>query len=157
MWCFARFGTNCTVWKTWKTTAWKLCKYGVISGPYVPVFGLNTGKYGQEITPYLHTFYAENTDGVLIFTYKSHGYVLVQESEFTEKKQKHLVFSAEAAIWSCSQTSLRNTPGTVHFTVEFGWLIDIRVKWFYCLNWISVSRCFCCQDLVTIALVQILS
>ena len=28
-------------------------KYGVISGPYFPIFELNTGKYGPEITPYL--------------------------------------------------------------------------------------------------------
>ena len=50
-------------------TAWKLPKYGVISGPYFPVLGLNTeiygvnfipnrGKYGPEITPYLDTFHA---------------------------------------------------------------------------------------------------
>ena len=32
-------------------TAWKVSKYGVISGPYFPVFGLNTRKYGPEITP----------------------------------------------------------------------------------------------------------
>ena len=35
-------------------TAWKVSKYGVISGPYFP--GLNTGKYGPEITPYFDTF-----------------------------------------------------------------------------------------------------
>ena len=29
---------------------------GVISGPYFPVFSVNTGKYGPEITPYLDTF-----------------------------------------------------------------------------------------------------
>ena len=52
------------------TTAWKVSKYGVISGPYFLVFGLNTeitkqisvfnpntGKYGPEITPYLGTFH----------------------------------------------------------------------------------------------------
>ena len=38
-------------------TALKLSKYGVISGPYFPVFGLNTGKYGPEITPYLDNFH----------------------------------------------------------------------------------------------------
>ena len=32
--------------------------YAVISGPYFPVFGLNTGKYGPEITSYLNTFHA---------------------------------------------------------------------------------------------------
>ena len=35
-----------------------MSKYGVISGPYFPVFGLNTGKHGPEITPYLDTFHA---------------------------------------------------------------------------------------------------
>ena len=41
------------LWKeyTQAFTAWKVSKYGVISG-------LNTGKYGQEITPYLETFHA---------------------------------------------------------------------------------------------------
>ena len=34
-------------------------KYGEIR-PYFPVFGLNTGKYGPEITPYLDTFHAAN-------------------------------------------------------------------------------------------------
>ena len=28
------------------STAWKVSKYGVISGPYFPVFGLNTEIYG---------------------------------------------------------------------------------------------------------------
>ena len=35
-----------------------MSKYGVISGPYFPVFSPNTGKYGPEITPYLETFHA---------------------------------------------------------------------------------------------------
>ena len=33
-------------------------KCGVISGPYFPVFGPNTGKYEPEITLYLDTFHA---------------------------------------------------------------------------------------------------
>ena len=39
-----------------KVTAWKVSKHGVFSGPYFPVFGLNTGKYEQEKIPYLDTF-----------------------------------------------------------------------------------------------------
>ena len=35
-----------------------MSKYGVISGLYIPVLSLNTGKYGPEITPYLDTFHA---------------------------------------------------------------------------------------------------
>ena len=30
-------------------TAWDVLKYGAFHGPYFPVFGLNTGKYGPEI------------------------------------------------------------------------------------------------------------
>ena len=41
-----------------KNTAWKMSKYGVFSGPYYPVFGINTGKYGPEKAPYLNTFHA---------------------------------------------------------------------------------------------------
>ena len=32
----------------WFSTAHKVSKYGVFSGAYFPVFGLNTGKYGPE-------------------------------------------------------------------------------------------------------------
>ena len=35
-----------------------MSKYGVFSGPYYSVFGLNTGKYGPEKAPYLNTFHA---------------------------------------------------------------------------------------------------
>ena len=38
--------------------AGKVSKYGVFTGPYFPAFGLNTGKYGPEKTPYLDTFRA---------------------------------------------------------------------------------------------------
>ena len=30
-------------------TAWKVSKYGVISGPYFPVFGLDTEVYGVNL------------------------------------------------------------------------------------------------------------
>ena len=38
-----------------------MSKYGVFPGPYFPIFGLNTGKYGPEKTPYLDTFHATST------------------------------------------------------------------------------------------------
>ena len=31
-------------------TAWKESKYGVVSGPYFPVFGLNTERFMRENT-----------------------------------------------------------------------------------------------------------
>ena len=46
-------------------TAWKVPKYGVISSPYFPVFGLNTWKYGPEINPYLDTFYGVTLKQIL--------------------------------------------------------------------------------------------
>ena len=36
----------------------KVSKYGVIYGPFFPVFGRNAAKYGPEITPYWDTFHA---------------------------------------------------------------------------------------------------
>ena len=42
---------------TYPDTVWKESKYGVFSGPYFPIFGLNTEKYGPEKTPYLDTFH----------------------------------------------------------------------------------------------------
>ena len=48
----------------------EVSKYGVISGPYFPVFGLNTGKYGSEKTPYLDTFHAVISGKMNIITEK---------------------------------------------------------------------------------------
>ena len=49
-------GTNSNVYV--KSIAWKVSKYGVVSGPYFPVFSPNIGNYGPEITPYFDTFHA---------------------------------------------------------------------------------------------------
>ena len=38
-------------------TEWKVSKYEVISGPYIPVFSPNAGKYGPEMSPYLVSFH----------------------------------------------------------------------------------------------------
>ena len=35
-----------------------MSKYGVFSGPYSSIFGLNTGKDEPEETPYLNNFHA---------------------------------------------------------------------------------------------------
>ena len=47
-----------------------MSKYGVFSGPYFPVFGLNTGKYGLEKNSvfghFWHSQYYVNA------TFKSH-------------------------------------------------------------------------------------
>ena len=69
MFVFDILYTNSWVWVI--HTVWKVSKYGVISGPYFPTFGLNTerykylsvwspnaGKYRPEITPNLGTFHA---------------------------------------------------------------------------------------------------
>ena len=40
------------------STARKVSKYGVFSGPSFPVSGLNPEKYGPEKTPYLDSFHA---------------------------------------------------------------------------------------------------
>ena len=50
-------------------TSWNVSKNGVFSGPYFLVFGLNTGKYGPETTPYLDTFH---TLAILFFLILKH-------------------------------------------------------------------------------------
>ena len=44
-----------------RTTALKVSKYGVFSGPYFPAFSPNTGKYGPEKTSYVDTFHVLST------------------------------------------------------------------------------------------------
>ena len=39
-----------------------MSKYGVISGRFFPLFRLNIGKYGPEVTSYLDTFHAVYLD-----------------------------------------------------------------------------------------------
>ena len=63
-------------------TTWKLSKYGVISRPYFPVFGLNTGKCGPEITPYLDTFHAVSTACI--------GYFHIVANQYKKTKIKTL-------------------------------------------------------------------
>ena len=60
MFCIEKFFfVEFAVWYTPQTaTAWQESKYGVISGPYFPVFGLNTGIHQPEKTSYLDTFHA---------------------------------------------------------------------------------------------------
>ena len=48
-----------------------MSKDGVISGSCFPVFGLNTGRYGPEIAPYLDTFYAVNFKFQIYYEYDS--------------------------------------------------------------------------------------
>ena len=62
-----------------------MSKYGVISGPYFPAFGLNTeiygvisvfspdtGKYRPKITPYLDTFHIVETINLVDLTFEAH-------------------------------------------------------------------------------------
>ena len=60
-----------------RITAWKVSKYGVFFCPYFPVFGLNTGKYGPEKTPYLDTFPAVNMIWKLLGLMVTHFPVLL--------------------------------------------------------------------------------
>ena len=43
-----------------KKTAWKVSKYGVFSGPYFPVLGLNTEIYGVNF--HIQSEYGKNTE-----------------------------------------------------------------------------------------------
>ena len=65
-----------------------MSKYGVISGPYFPVFSSNTGKYGPELTAYLDTFHAVQDIQILVFLSfqvflnVSHSYYLMTKDKY---------------------------------------------------------------------------
>ena len=42
--CCGEYIQRC--WQSGENNTWKVSKYGVFSGPYFPVFGLNTEIYG---------------------------------------------------------------------------------------------------------------
>ena len=54
------------IFATLLITAWKVLKYGVFSGPYFPVFGLNSEKYGTEKTPYLDSLHGVLSYNLLV-------------------------------------------------------------------------------------------
>ena len=70
-----------------------MSKYAVFSGPYFPVFGLNTenysvfspntGKYEPEETPYLDIFHTE--------TFFDNFYLCINDYGFYERSVIHLV------------------------------------------------------------------
>ena len=51
-------------------TAWKVFRYGIFSGPYFPLFALNTGKYRPEKTPHLATTRCILKSDVFTFLFK---------------------------------------------------------------------------------------
>ena len=81
-----------------------MSKYGVFSGPYFPIFGLNTeiyifspniGKYGPEKTPYLDTFHAVDNDDQNKSSSFGHRYLIlcsVSSTRIQNYKQKKCTF-----------------------------------------------------------------
>ena len=61
-------------WTFVLATAWKVSKYGFFSGPYFSGFGLNTGKYGPEKTPYFEHYYCISLRSKSIFNLKEQFY-----------------------------------------------------------------------------------
>ena len=116
-------------------TAWKVSKYGVISAPYFPVFGLNTGKYGPEITPYLDTFHVVLDFPLsLLFVIRIHIVYntlecLIQVEKWMCEYEKWKAFFA--GNWCTCLHKFRNAICTV-ISVFFTWL-EIMM-WVLCTN-----------------------
>ena len=71
-------------------------KYGVISGPYLPVFSPIAGKYGPEITPYMDTFHAVYVNGQITVVDISHFYITwVISQQFSRRDLKPMAFLVE--------------------------------------------------------------
>ena len=69
------------------STAWKVSKYGVFSSLYFPVFGLNTGKYEPEKTPFLDTFHAASH---IFSKYARDMFIYVSQWWVVNMYQRHL-------------------------------------------------------------------
>ena len=74
-------------------TAWKLSKHGVVSGPYFPIFGPNTGKYRPGKTPkYLETFHTVMPVSVIAVLWKLLIlFVRITSMEVPQKKLKNVL------------------------------------------------------------------
>ena len=57
-----------------QSIAWKVSKYGVSSGLYFPLFGLDTWKYGPEKTPYQDTFHVVEVKCLFRATKRKNNY-----------------------------------------------------------------------------------
>ena len=69
-----------------------MSKYGLFSGPYFPVFGVNTEIYGPEKTPYFDTFHAVSE---LILVIVNGQKQPPQVCNFIKKETLAQVFSGE--------------------------------------------------------------
>ena len=136
-------------------TAWKWSKYGVSSGPYFPVFGLNTGKYGPEKTPYLNTFHA--VIGQKDLKRDKHFSVNVLGNKYSRGSCYSFVFHKATDLkdfqipkktplnhctqkWSfpliISLVNVTKSTGLITFTEE----ILNRKLYFLCIEWVLFSR-----------------
>ena len=76
-----------------------MSKYGVISGPYFPVFSPNTGKYGPEKTLCLGTFHAFFTPGLVIIENSKICDILFIAKEIVKIYEKYVLFGSKCPAW----------------------------------------------------------
>ena len=82
-------------------TAWKVSKYGVLSGPYFPTFGLNTERY-LRITPYSVRM-RENTDQKklriwTLFTQWCLWCLWCKNTKISISRERNILFSSNKKI-----------------------------------------------------------
>ena len=124
--------------------AWKLSKYDVVSVYYFPVFGLNTGKYRPEITPYLNTFHTvSKTEGNVFRTVLTgQKYLKTRISVLTILLHKKWIFPLRISSVNVTKSEVsygfghiyrRNPQWRTSFFVKY--ILKIRkglFKFFYC-------------------------
>ena len=121
-------------------TAWKMSKYGVISGPYFSVFSPNTGKLGREITPYLDTFHAVIILIIIVipvvvviiiiiiiiilrYCYCCYCYIDSKSTFFSQNIVSHTLYETHSSFVFC---------------VLVAWLVHGPVDWTACaIYWLS--------------------
>ena len=128
---FQRFFSSVTIKLGYTNTVWNVSKYGVFSGPYFPILGLNTGKYGPEKTPYLNTFHAvcEYFNGFWLFK-------ILSDTSYLS------VFGPNAGKYGLEKTPYLDTFQAVqNYTEEFSFIgCPISIFYFFTVKYYSV--CF---------------
>ena len=108
------------------STAWKVSKYGVFFIRYFPVFGLNTGKYAPEKTPYLDTFHTVRI--TLTFIKLLHLFELLHIQWYCFNELNKNIVSESKQILAAAKVILLNNHVANHFILQANTCLMVAIR-----------------------------
>ena len=118
-----------------RVAAWKVSKNGIFSGPYFPVFGLNTEIYGVNL--YIQSKYGKmQTRKNSVFGHFSHSGGLIADSKFMQFN-----ILTKCISWSRSRIEREwKGGGSLEICLDFIIVTFFRKKNDYCLSHTTVTQ-----------------